>query len=247
MPPADQKGDAVTARPPHHVDIRPPRGVLFDAGGTLVRLHTERLAEAVRARGHEPHALDDAFWRAAVLLDTEFTPSAVSGDWEAFYRDWQARLAEHAGIPASVLHGAYAEVDEQRFLWDKAVPGARECLTRLREAGLRVGVVSNADGRIAEALGHAGLASLLEVVVDSGLVGVAKPDPAIFAHALEPLGLAPEETWYLGDTVHYDAAAADAAGLTSWIIDHSGGHTVPHPRRVTSLSLFADAVLAAVA
>jgi putative hydrolase of the HAD superfamily len=105
-------------------------------------------------------------------------------------------------------------------------------------------VVSNADGRIAHALERAGLADLLEVIVDSGVVGVEKPDPAIFAHALEPLGLAASQTWYLGDTVHYDAAAAEAAGMTSWIIDHGGLHTIPHPRRVTSLAEFADVVLA---
>jgi len=61
---------------------------------------------------------------------------------------------------------------------------------------------------------------------------------------LEPLGLRPEHAWYLGDTVHYDAAGAEAAGLTAWVIDHGGTHTVPYPRRVATLGAFADAVLA---
>jgi putative hydrolase of the HAD superfamily len=80
-------------------------------------------------------------------------------------------------------------------------------------------------------------------VVDSGVVGVEKPDPAIFAYALDALDLEPAQVWYLGDTVRYDAAGAEAAGLSAWIIDHGGHHTLPYPRRVTSLESFADAVL----
>jgi hypothetical protein len=43
--------------------------------------------------------------------------------------------------------------------------------------------------------------------------------------------------------VTYDMAAADAAGLLGWVIDHRGLHTVDHPRRVASLAEFADRVL----
>jgi hypothetical protein len=46
--------------------------------------------------------------------------------------------------------------------------------------------------------------------------------------------------------VVFDVAGADAAGLTSWIIDHRGLHTVPHPRRVSTLTEFADLALHAV-
>jgi HAD superfamily hydrolase (TIGR01549 family) len=219
------------------------RGVLFDAGGTLVKVHTERLAEALRVRGHDPYELDDAFWRTLVLLDAEFGPSAGSHkDW---WPHWLSRLAEHSSVPLEVLRDAWREADDQLHLWDEPIPGAAEALRRLREGGLRLGVVSNADGRVAEALGRAGLADLLEVIVDSAVVGVAKPDPKIFSYALDPLALAPHETWYLGDTVVYDAAGADAAGLTSWVIDHRGLHTVAHPRRVSTLAEFADAALSA--
>lgn len=219
------------------------RGVLFDAGGTLVKVHTERLAEALRARGADPYELNDAFWRTLVLLDAEFGPTA--GPYDDWWPHWLARLAEHCAVPAEVLADAWREADHRLHLWDEPIPGAVEALTRLREGALRVGVVSNADGRVAGALERAGLAELVEVIVDSTVVGVAKPDPEIFSYALAPLGLAPEETWYLGDTVVYDAAGADAAGLTSWVIDHRGLHTVAHPRRVSSLAEFTDAALAA--
>ena len=221
----------------------PPAGVLFDAGGTLVQLHAERLADELRERGHDPHELDDAFWHTLVLLDEEFGPSA--GVWTDWFPRWLGKVAERCRVPHEVMADAWAAADAEAILWDHPIDGAKDCLIRLRMDGVRVGVVSNSDGRIQEGLERAGLLDLLEVVIDSGTIGVEKPDPAIFTHAMEPLGLTPETTWYLGDTVQYDAAAADAAGLTSWVFDHKGLHTVAHPRRVHDLLGFADQVIAA--
>ncbi len=220
-----------------------PRGVLFDAGGTLVQVHADRLAAGLRRRGADPRELPDAFWRTLLLLEDEFAPGA--GDAGTWWSRWLDRLAEGCDVPAEVMAAAWKEANDERHLWEDPLPGAVECLTRLREAGIKIGVVSNADGRIASALESAGLATLLEVIVDSTVVGVEKPDPAIFAHALAPLGLHAHEAWYLGDTVSYDAAAADAAGLVSWVIDHPGLHVLDHPRRVRTLTEFADAVLGA--
>ena len=222
-------------------EVERPAGVLFDAGGTLVQVHTERLAEALRKRGHDPADLDNAFWRTLVLLDHEFGPDA--GVWDDWFPRWIGKIGSRNGVPQDVMLEAWNEADDEDFLWDSPLEGAVECLTALRDAGVRVGVVSNADGRVEGALQRAGLAHLLEVIVDSGVVGVAKPDPRIFDYALGPLGLTPEQTWYLGDTVAYDMAAADAAGLLGWVVDHRGLHTVHHPRRVDTLAEFADRVL----
>jgi putative hydrolase of the HAD superfamily len=218
--------------------------VLFDAGGTLVGLHAARLTEALERRGYAPACVDTAFWRTVVLLDTEFSPR--TGAFDNWWLAWQRRLAEHCEIPGEVFCEVYDELNDEAFLWDSPLDGAAECLDALAGAGVRLGVVSNADGRIASALERAGLADRFEVIVDSAVVGVEKPDPAIFSHALGPLGLEPDEAWYLGDTVTYDAAAADAAGLTSWVVDHRGAHVLEHPRRVRSLGEFADLALAAL-
>lgn len=225
------------------MDDRPPKGVLFDAGGTLLQVHDGRLAAALRERGHEPEDLEWAFWEVLALVDKEY--GQHERGWWGWFDEWLARMAAGAGVPADALRAAWHEVDGAAHIWDKAIPGAPACLRRLRDAGLRLGIVSNSDGRCAQALERAGLRDFVELVVDSGVVGVAKPDPAIFEYALEPLGLAPDETWYLGDTVAYDAAAADDAGLTSWVVDHRGLHSVPFPRRVRNLAEFADRVLEA--
>ena len=208
-----------------------------------MQVHTERLAQALRRRGYDPQDLNGAFWRTLVLLDHQFSPD--QGVWDDWVPQWIAEIGHHSNIPSEDMLSAWREADNPNFLWDLPIPGAAECLRRLRDAGVRLGVVSNADGRIGTALERAELAEYFEVIVDSGVVGVAKPDPAIFDHALEPLGLRAENTWYIGDTVMYDAAAAEAAGLTAWVIDHQGLHTLHHPRRVGSLAEFADLVIEA--
>ena len=220
-----------------------PHGVLFDAGGTLVQLDARRLTSALQEAGHDPACVDTAFWQTLVLLDSEFSPDR--GAFDDWWTDWQARFATHCQVPTETFRQIYDALNAHELLWQQPVPDAAAALDRLRAAGVAVGVVSNADGRIAQALQAAGLADRCDVIVDSTLVGVHKPDPAIFQHALEPLGLDPAHTWYLGDSVAYDAAAADAAGLVSWIVDHRGLHAHDHPRRVGSLTEFADAVLAA--
>ena len=215
--------------------------MLFDAGGTLVRVNRDRLAAALFAEGVNPRDLDGAFWRTLALLDTDFAPGVPYEEW---FPQWLARFAAAVAVPVEAFGRAWRAADEPALLWDEATPGAKVCLSRLRRARVRIGVVSNSDGRIAEALSRAGLSRLIDCVIDSGVVGVEKPDPAIFTYALDRMGLRPHDAWYVGDTVRYDAAGAEAAGLVAWVIDHGGTHELDHPRRITSLGAFADAVLA---
>lgn len=105
-------------------------------------------------------------------------------------------------------------------LWQQRVTGAAEGLRRLHARGMKLGIVSNADGTIEEQLRRGevcqvgeGLGVPVLAIIDSGVVGVAKPAAEIFRHALEPLGVAPERATYVGDTVRYDVRGARAAGL----------------------------------
>ena len=84
--------------------------------------------------------------------------------------------------------------------------------------------LSNADGRVEELLRVAGLAEHLDLVVDSHLEGVEKPDPEIFRRALSRLGVSAQRAAYIGDIYSIDAVGARAAGLRPVIIDPSGGY-----------------------
>jgi putative hydrolase of the HAD superfamily len=85
---------------------------------------------------------------------------------------------------------------------------------------LKLGIVSNADGSIEEQLRRGqicqigdGLGVPVLAIIDSTIVGVAKPAAEIFQHALESLRVKPERAVYVGDTFRYDIRGARAAGL----------------------------------
>jgi putative hydrolase of the HAD superfamily len=101
-----------------------------------------------------------------------------------------------------------------------AAPQAIDVLWSLSAAGYQLAVVSNAFGTVEADLQRLGICSVaggtlppVAVVIDSHLVGVAKPDPGIFNMALDALGVEPSRSIYVGDTVRFDVLGAQAAGL----------------------------------
>jgi HAD superfamily hydrolase (TIGR01509 family) len=96
-----------------------------------------------------------------------------------------------------------------------------EALRRLRDQGLRIVCVSNWDCSLPHVLERLGLAELLDRVVTAATAGARKPDPRIFAPALELAGCEPGEAIHVGDS-NDDVAAAEAAGVEALLIDRSG-------------------------
>jgi FMN phosphatase YigB (HAD superfamily) len=73
-------------------------------------------------------------------------------------------------------------------------------------------------------------------VIDSGEVGVSKPDPHIFRIALDAIGVEPHDTWYLGDMPGIDVVGARAAGLRPFVMDPYGLHEGADYERVGSVA-----------
>ena len=191
--------------------------VLLDAGGTLIHpdheFILERLAdEGVRADVREYR---DAVREADAVVG-RILRSDDPGTDRTRIRVWFTTLLTGLGLPQARL-GAVAEAIRARHaearLWVRPVPGTREMLEGLREAGLRLAVISNADGHVADYLENAGLGDLFELVVDSAIEGVEKPDPAIFRSTLDRLDLQPEEAVHVGDTWPVDVVGARKAGI----------------------------------
>ena len=131
-----------------------------------------------------------------------------------------AELArEWFGITAPVEQ-VYAELDEsyvQKFTISETVTAG---LTRLRDAGWRLGIVTNGTTQMQHAkVDRVGLRAYVDVVIDSESAGFPKPDRRIFEHAAGKLGvdLGPEG-WMVGDMADKDVAGGIAAGLrTIWL------------------------------
>jgi putative hydrolase of the HAD superfamily len=102
--------------------------------------------------------------------------------------------------------------------FDDAAPALRE----LRARGLRLVCLSNWDYSLPEVLGRVGLLGLLDGVVTSARVGVAKPAAGIFGAALELAGCDASEALHVGDSSEEDVRGASAAGIRAVLIDRSG-------------------------
>jgi putative hydrolase of the HAD superfamily len=116
-----------------------------------------------------------------------------------------------------------------------AIEGALDAVREVRGRGYRVGVVSNAEGQVARDLDNAGFEGVFETVVDSHLVGVEKPDPRIFAIALERMRVAPEATVFVGDLPAVDIDGARAAGMAAILLDRHGLYPDHDAPRIESL------------
>jgi putative hydrolase of the HAD superfamily len=195
------------------------RAVLFDYGGTL---------------DGECHWLPrflDAYRVAGLALTFERFRSAFDYATQCGYDD--RRVAE---MPLAELiqfhvarHMEYLRMKEPKVAdrviaqfvaaSEAALAQSRALLERLRRR-VALGVISNFYGNLERILHEARVAPLLTAIVDSARVGIFKPDPQIFALAVQRIGCTPAEALYVGDSFEKDIVGAHAAGLrTGWLND----------------------------
>ena len=218
----------------------PVRAVLLDAYGTLLEMHdpVPRLRGLLADAGHDhPEGVVAAALREEI----------------AFYRAHHDRgrdepsLAELrrdcARVLAAALGGdappprplASMLVDSLRF---SLHPDALPALDALAAAGLPLAVVSNWDCGLPAVLAGLGVADRFAAVVVSAVVGVRKPEPAIFRHALTALGVAPAAALHCGDLAATDCAGARRAGVRAVLLDRLGtAADGPCPRIATLAEL----------
>ncbi|MCA1582223.1 MAG: HAD-IA family hydrolase [Acidobacteria bacterium] len=214
--------------------------MLFDAGGTLIHLDGDRICRAAGA----PHAATrfrEAASAAAAALGAWIVRHPASTDAERvpFFLDEILRGLGLEGESARKAAAAAVSAEHARSnLWSRAGEGAAETLSALRNRGYRIGVVSNADGRVRALLETAGLSAFLEFVVDSFEVGFEKPDPRIFLAATERLQVAASECVYVGDIFSIDVVGARAAGMRA-ILFGTGAAEEPVERVLTLPALLA--------
>ncbi len=196
------------------------RAILFDFGGTLdgpgdpwVDRFRRLYADAGRPLDETDlhRAFGSATRRAYRDSAMRYCPSLR--ETAALHVHWQFEsLAWDDDAAARRIIDGF--VDATRA----SLSASRALLTRWR-ARTRLGVVSNFYGNVALLLAEAGIAPLLDTIVDSNVVGVAKPDPRIFHHALDALSCEPTQALYVGDSFDKDILGAHAAGLRAgWLV-----------------------------
>ncbi|MEZ5219050.1 MAG: HAD family hydrolase [Ilumatobacteraceae bacterium] len=211
--------------------------VLFDAGGVLVMPDPGAMGGAIEHLvGH--HAVSDyrrahhAGLRALERHLFSLGPGAVGGSVSLERENWNDYLAGYAislGLAPDRRDDAVSALRRvfSSFVWRARIEDSIGALGALHGRGVPMGVVSNASGQIESTLRYQGVCQVgvgagvpVRCVVDSHVVGVAKPDPGIFAPALEALDLPdPSRVAYVGDSSINDVIGAAAAGLTPLQLD----------------------------
>lgn len=192
----------------------------LDVGGVFMVPDHDRLDAAFRGAGL---AVDrtrfwDGHYLAMHAVDADQSPPETFGAYVPAF-------CHHVGLRGPDFDAGVAALGPlfgPSGLWVEPIAGSLEGIRALHDAGIPMAIVSNADGTAHEMLARAGVCQLgdgpnvpVVAVVDSGALGVAKPDPATFAPALEALGTDPARTLHVGDSVHYDVRGAQAAGMAA--------------------------------
>jgi HAD superfamily hydrolase (TIGR01549 family) len=235
-----------------HPALRGARAVLFDVGGTLTHPDWPRLAELAReAAGREfdcaelDRVFKDGLREVDLCLKRNEPPP-----FDTARRNWTfARMFAGLGLPAESCERLRARLDslhDERHLWCGVDTDAARVLDAIHGAGLRTAAISNTeDGRLEELMRLVGLADRFDFMLDSFVVGIRKPDPAIFRLALDRLGLGPRDAVYVGDSYGHDALPALAVGLGAVLVDPLGLHPESVCPRVRSIGELAGGGAAA--
>jgi HAD superfamily hydrolase (TIGR01509 family) len=214
--------------------------IFLDAGGVLVFPNWKRVAAALATHGVDVDAktLAGAEPMAKRRLDVQPNIQATSDA----QRGWQYfnLVLQEAGLPLSTAtDAALADVQayhDDQNVWEFVPSDVAPTLERLRALGLKLVVVSNANGRLRRLFDRVGLSDRVDVLFDSFEEGVEKPDPRLFQIALERSGSVRETTMHVGDLYHVDVVGARSAGLQAVLLDTARLYEDVDCHRIRALS-----------
>lgn len=221
-----------------------PKLVLLDLDDTLCEYSAARRARLRRAflGGDNPTA------HAHLDLDLDRLVADSIAREPHGSDHFQQLFADHGVDDPAISARAAAWFNANRLHGLECFPGVHRDLARLRDAlpaGGKLGLVSNGPAAIQRGkLARFDLDPFFDLVLISGEVGIAKPDPRIFSLALAQAGMAATAPIMVGDSLDHDVAGAQSAGIATVWIKRNGeplpaGQTVPN-WAVASLTEFVD-------
>lgn len=197
------------------------KAVLFDLGGTLVKTASppEIIGRILEAHGVKRSI--DMIYAAHKKAEENLTLEDYKLPYYDFWIKWNKIILEDLLILENTDFLARALAEEW---WDNAdvelYPDVRETLSRLKEAGLKIGIVTNGfEKDIEDILARFNLADFFDAAVGTDTVGKPKPCKEIFLHVLRALKVKPPEALYVGDDLEKDYFGALNAGLRAILLD----------------------------
>jgi putative hydrolase of the HAD superfamily len=218
--------------------------VFMDAGGVLVHPNWRRVADTLARHGQavDVSALERADRAVRRSTDTVAGSRHVSDD--ARVSGYFYSVLAAIGIPRSPAVddavGDLRRYHAEHNLWEWVPDDVRPALDRLRGLGLRLVIVSNANGTLHDHLARLELLSYFDAVLDSFVEGFEKPDPRLFEAALKRVGARAATTVHVGDLYYVDVAGARLAGLRPVLLDPDDLYPEADCERVRSLQALVD-------
>jgi HAD superfamily hydrolase (TIGR01509 family) len=223
-------------------NLRDVTHVFLDVGGTL--LYSDPASSDIfhRILASRGHRIDREsivrLLRTPESIVTLIRPFPAGREQE-FFRSVNARVIEHLGFEADdgVLDEIHSEF-RSRVAW-RPFPEVFNLLDRLRGAGFRLGIISNASHALPDTLRKLGLARYFDTVTYSFDVGSEKPDVRIFRRAIATANATEERSVHVGDNFEADYLGARRAGLHAILLQREGDPPTPCPL-IRSLSALPD-------
>src|SRR5712692_3687933 len=231
------------------------RAAFFDAAGTLfeprepVGRTYARLARQFGVEASE-EAVAAGFRRAfGDAPGLAFGPGRATGELRRLEREWwRMRVAETFAVL-----GSFADFDAyfDTLFDDCANPAhwiadheAARMLQRLRDRGIKLGVISNFDYRLYRIFDGLDLTRHFDSITISSEAGYAKPRREVFESALSGAGLNAPDAMHIGDSEHLDFTPAAGAGMAAVLIDRKRPLTAPivagRTARISSLAMVVE-------
>jgi HAD superfamily hydrolase (TIGR01509 family) len=213
--------------------------VFLDAGGVLIYPNWWRVSEALGKHGVA--VSPEALIHADPIARRELDDMHVIGGTTDASRGWLFfdLVLAHAGTSRSdATAAALAELHAYHTasnLWEYVPPNVVPALEALRGRGLRLVVVSNANGTLLAHMDRIGMTPRFDCILDSADEGVEKPDPRFFDIALARSGARKETTIHVGDLYYVDVMGARSAGLRGVLLDEANLRPDADCARVGSL------------
>lgn len=210
------------------------KAIFFDAGNTLVFIDPRVVLPILREHGADADL--ERFRRAELDARVQLVSRIEEGAFGTEPHIWQeyfVSLMAGSGVPGDLLEAVGERIRDahrESHLWTWFDPGTVPALQQLKDAGYRMAVISNADGRVEGLMETAGIRDFFEFVLDSELEGVEKPDTEIFQRACKRMGVEPGESLYVGDLYPVDVLGARKAGMQAVLLDPLGNLDYPVDR-----------------
>ena len=219
--------------------------ILFDVGGVFLVPDPTVLGPLLTYHGGDDSVAGHVRAHYAAMA-AKSRAGSLEKDWSEYDHAYVRSLgvADDEVALAALVLGLTRNAYTWRFTIDHNVA----VLRALVDHGVPVGVVSNASGQIAEVLARSGVCQQgdgphtpVRVIIDSHVVGIAKPDPLIFDFALVHFpDVERSRIAYVGDSVTMDIGGARAAGLHPILLDPHDDHVGADFQRLRSLMELLD-------